>query len=82
VRLRYELASVVNHHGSTISGGHYTAFCKQRLGWFCFNDTLGALLQRARVQPPPTSPPPAVSSVTWEDVAASQACVRCTRARS
>ena len=58
MRFRYELASVVNHHGSTISGGHYTAFCKQRLGWFCFNDTLGALLQRARVQPPPTSPPP------------------------
>ena len=41
-RARYELASVVNHHGSTISGGHYTAFCRQRLGWFCFNDTLGA----------------------------------------
>jgi hypothetical protein len=50
-RGRYELASVVNHHGSTISGGHYTAFCRQRLGWFCFNDTLGARSAQRRPRP-------------------------------
>lgn len=39
---------MVNHHGSTISGGHYTAFCRQRLGWFCFNDTLGGRCRARR----------------------------------
>ena len=52
---------MVNHHGSTISGGHYTAFCKQRLGWFCFNDTLGAPLQRFPSLPAKRALPPARS---------------------
>lgn len=37
--VKYDLVGVINHYG-TLSGGHYTAYCKnQKCGrWFCFDD--------------------------------------------
>ena len=36
----YDLAAVVNHHGSGIDTGHYTAYCRNTVNgtWNLFND--------------------------------------------
>ena len=42
--LKYKIRAIINHHGETISMGHYTAYCKRHdhnLGkemWYHFND--------------------------------------------
>lgn len=37
----YDLAAVVNHHGTGIDTGHYTAYCRNTINgtWNLFNDT-------------------------------------------
>ncbi|CAG0889491.1 unnamed protein product [Darwinula stevensoni] len=37
----YDLYAVVNHHGSDLQGGHYTAYCKNSMDgkWYEFDDT-------------------------------------------
>lgn len=34
----YNLYAVCNHSG-TVHGGHYTSYCKDRISWYCYNDT-------------------------------------------
>lgn len=38
-QVSYDLIGVINHYGS-MSGGHYTAYCRNKDtgSWFCFND--------------------------------------------
>ncbi|CAH1392970.1 unnamed protein product [Nezara viridula] len=37
--VKYDLVGVINHYG-TLSGGHYTAYCKNQKseGWYCYDD--------------------------------------------
>lgn len=36
--LLYDLVAVVDHHGSEVDAGHYTATCRRPDGWWLFDD--------------------------------------------
>ena len=36
---RYELSAVLEHHGGTVHGGHYTAYVRARDAWWCVSDS-------------------------------------------
>jgi ubiquitin C-terminal hydrolase len=38
-KILYDLYGIIEHHGSTIAGGHYTAKCLNRGAWYNFNDS-------------------------------------------
>ncbi|KAK9497948.1 hypothetical protein O3M35_003843 [Rhynocoris fuscipes] len=44
--MKYDLIGVCNHYG-TMGGGHYTAYCKNKLTeeWYCFDDNSVSVIQ-------------------------------------
>lgn len=44
----YELYAVSNHYGS-LSGGHYTAYAKNKERWFSFNDSSVSSVSESQV---------------------------------
>ncbi|MBN3322526.1 UBP21 hydrolase, partial [Atractosteus spatula] len=48
-RVLYNLYAVCNHSG-TVNMGHYTAYCLEQAGWYCYNDSRSASSSRLQIQ--------------------------------
>ncbi|KAJ8411996.1 hypothetical protein AAFF_G00142630 [Aldrovandia affinis] len=45
----YNLYAVCNHSG-TVNMGHYTAYCLEESGWYCYNDSRVTPISESHLQ--------------------------------
>jgi len=57
----HELHSIICHHGTSPSGGHYTCFVKHENGWFHHNDDICRKLEFTQIKSAVESGPDSTS---------------------